>query len=122
MERFEDLSAWQKARELTREVYRISRKGTFARDFGLSGQIQRARVSDVQCRRRLRTRWAGRVPQFVIVAKASCAEVRSHLYAALDAGHLEQAEFQLLLARAEELARILGGLRAALECQRKTQD
>ena len=123
VERFEDLSAWQKARELTREVYRISRKGTFARDFGLSGQIQRAAVSVMSnVAEGFERGGRGEFHQFVIVAKASCAEVRSHLYAALDAGHLEQAEFQLLLARAEELARILGGLRAALECQRKTQD
>ena len=45
IDKFEDLIAWQKARELTKEVYQISQKGAFARDFGLSGQIQRASVS-----------------------------------------------------------------------------
>ncbi len=45
IERFEDLVAWQKARILTREIYAITQKGSFAKDFGLSGQIQRAAVS-----------------------------------------------------------------------------
>ncbi len=45
IERFEDLIAWQKARKLTKEIYQITREGSFARDFGLSGQIQRAAVS-----------------------------------------------------------------------------
>jgi hypothetical protein len=35
IDKFEDLIAWQKAREPTREVYQISRQGAFARDFGL---------------------------------------------------------------------------------------
>jgi four helix bundle protein len=43
--RFEDLWAWQRARGLTKEIYRVTRVGTFARDFGLAGQIQRASVS-----------------------------------------------------------------------------
>ena len=45
IKRFEDLIAWQKARELTKEIYIITRQGDFAQDYGLSGQIQRAAVS-----------------------------------------------------------------------------
>ena len=43
--RFEDLIAWQKARKLPRAIYLCTRRSGFARDFGLSGQIQRAAVS-----------------------------------------------------------------------------
>jgi hypothetical protein len=42
IERFEDIEAWQLARELTRKVYGLTRKNKFARDFGLKGQIQDA--------------------------------------------------------------------------------
>ena len=41
--RFEDIIAWQKARELTRDVYRKTDEGRFARDFSLrirSGDLQ----------------------------------------------------------------------------------
>ena len=42
---FEELIAWQKARELTRAVYQVTHNGLFARDYGLSSQLQRASVS-----------------------------------------------------------------------------
>ena len=45
IEKFEDIIAWQKARLLTRDVYKCSREGAFARDYGLKDQIQRASVS-----------------------------------------------------------------------------
>ncbi len=45
IEEFEDLIAWKKARELTKTIYETTKQGAFAKDFGLSGQIQRAAVS-----------------------------------------------------------------------------
>ncbi|MCP4368457.1 MAG: four helix bundle protein [Deltaproteobacteria bacterium] len=39
IERFEDIEAWQLARELTRKVYELTKKDKFARDFGLRRQI-----------------------------------------------------------------------------------
>jgi len=45
IEKFEDIEAWQKARELTREIYRLTNQGAFAKDFGLRDQIRRASVS-----------------------------------------------------------------------------
>ncbi len=45
VERFEDLIAWQRARMLTKAVYEATQQGDFARDYGLSGQMQRAAVS-----------------------------------------------------------------------------
>ena len=56
--------------------------------------------------------------QFLSTAKASCAETRSHLYVALDVGYLEQTEFDRLLQQAEEVGRVVGGLRAAVRRQR----
>ena len=40
--RFEDVEAWQLARELTRMVYRLTKKQAFGRDYGLKRQIQEA--------------------------------------------------------------------------------
>jgi four helix bundle protein len=119
IERFEELVAWQKARELTRIVYQVTQQGRFARDFGLSGQIQRASVSIMSNITEGFER-GGRAEfhQFLSTAKASCAEVRSQLYVALDAGYLDESAFGQLLTRAEEVARIVGGLRSAVERQR----
>jgi four helix bundle protein len=112
IEKFEDLIAWQKARELTRGIYAASRTGPLSRDFGLSGQVQRASVS-IMANIAEGFERGGRAEfhQFLSTAKASCAEVRSHLYVALDAGYLTEAPFQTLQTLATEVGRIVGGLR-----------
>ena len=120
--RFEDLIAWQKARTLAWEIYEVTHRGAFARDFGLSGQIRRAAVS-VMSNIAEGFERGGRAEfhQFLSVAKASCAEARSELYVALDVKYIDQPTFQRLLANAEEVARIVGGLRASVARQRNNQ-
>jgi four helix bundle protein len=61
----------------------------------------------------------GEFRQFLSVAKASCGELRSHLYVALDVGHLTQAEFDNLIALAAETSRVIGGLRASVSGSKK---
>ena len=122
IDRFEDLIAWQKARALTQAIYEATRQGVFAKDFGLSGQIQRAAVS-VMSNIAEGFERGGRAEfhQFLSHAKASCAEVRSQLYVAFDIGYLDKNQFICLLEQAEEVARIIGGLRAAVQKQRDQQ-
>lgn len=114
-ERFQDLVAWQKARTLTREIYSVTRTQEFARDHGLADQVRRAAVSVMAnlaegFERRRRTEFF----RFVEIAKASCAEVSSHLYVALDVGYVSQSDFEALESRITELQRVLGGLRRSL--------
>jgi four helix bundle protein len=119
VERFEELIAWQRARTLTRAVYAATGQGAFARDFGLRDQIQRASVS-IMANIAEGFERGGRAEfhQHLNIAKASCAEVRSLLYVALDCGYLSQAEFDQLFADGLEVARIVGGLRSAVARQR----
>ena len=120
IDKFEDLIAWQKARELTKEVYQISQRGLFAKDFGLSGQIQRASVSIMSnIAEGFERGGRGEFHQFLSVAKASCAEVRSLLYVALDIKYINKAGFRKIMHKAEEVGRIVGGLRASVDKQRK---
>src|SRR6266568_9265334 len=78
---FEDLDSWKQARQLTREVYTLTRKDPLAKDFGLCGQIQRAGVSTMSNiaegfeRHHLQEKL-----QFYNVARGSNAEVRSLTY------------------------------------------
>ena len=45
IEKFEDLIAWQKARELTKNIYKVTKLGELSRDFGLRDQIRQSSVS-----------------------------------------------------------------------------
>ena len=116
---FEDLIAWQKARELTREIYRVTTCGKFEKDFGLRNQIQRACVSIMSNI----AEWFDRASraefhQYLVIAKGSCAEVRSQLYVAYDVGYVSNNEFDKLKKLTEELSKIIGGLRSAVQKQR----
>ena len=122
IERFEDIIAWQKARELTRRIYEITCNGTFARDFGLIDQIRRSAVSIMaNIAEGFERGRRGEFHQYLSIAKASCAELRSHLYVAFDVGHLDKKTFEELMPLAEEVGRITGGLRASVERQRNLE-
>ena len=120
--RFEDLVAWQKARVLTKAVYEHTGQGSFARDFGLTNQLRRAAVSVMSnIAEGFERGRRAEFHQYLSVAKASCAEVRSQLYVAFDVGYLQKSDFDKLLAQAEEVSRILGGLKLAVQEQRNTK-
>jgi four helix bundle protein len=81
MMKFEDLEAWQAARTLRKQVYDLTRTAELVRDFGVTGQIQRASVSIMSNvaegfeRSHLQEKL-----QLYNIARGSTAEVRSLLY------------------------------------------
>jgi four helix bundle protein len=122
IERFEDFIAWQKARRLTAEIYKVTNKGYFSRDFGLKDQIRRAAVSSMSnLAEGFERGRPGEFHQFLSIAKGSCAELRTQLYVALDAGYLDSSEFEVLMNQATEVGRILGGLRVSVEKRREAR-
>lgn len=122
IERFEELIAWQKARVLTSEIYKATADGDFGRDFGLKNQIQRAAVSVMSnLAEGFERARPAEFHQFLSISKASCAELRSQLYEAFDVGYLDKNQFEDLMALAQEVARIVGGLRGAVERKRDAQ-
>src|ERR1041385_3549537 len=103
---FEELHVWQSARALVKDVYKATKQRPFARDRGLSSQIQRAATSTMSniaegFERGSRKEFI----QFLNVAKGSNGEVRSQLYVALDKEYLDQKTFEGLLESALALSR-----------------
>ena len=95
IERFEDIEAWQLARELTRKVYELTKKPKFARDFGLKRQIQEAAVSSMHnITEGFDSETNPEFLRFLRYAKRSCTEVQSELYVALDQNYITRADFQ----------------------------
>ena len=119
IEKFEDLIAWQKARELTKNIYKITKLGEFGKDFGLRDQIRKASVSIMSNIAEGFER-GGRAEfhQFLVIAKGSCAELRSQLYVALDADYIDEKIFESLQGLAKETSKLVGGLRAAVYKQK----
>ncbi len=81
IERFEDIEAWQLARELTRKVYRLTKKPGFAKDYGLKRQIQDAAGSSMHnIAEGFDSETNAEFIRFLRYAKRSCTEVQSELY------------------------------------------
>lgn len=110
IERFEDIVAWQKARELVKEVYSITSDGLFAKDFGLRDQIRRASVSIMLNIAEGFARKTNReLSQFLVIAHGSAAEVQAALYVALDQGYVAEEHFKNLYKLADETSRMIMG-------------
>lgn len=94
IENFEDLDCWQEARTLVKLVYQITATAPFSRDFGLRDQIQRAAISVMaNIAEGFETYSDPEFIRFLGFSSRSCAEVRSHLYAALDLEYIDETLF-----------------------------
>lgn len=103
--KFEDLIAWQKARMLVQQVYVLCRKSEVACDFGFCNQLRTAAISAMSniaegFERQSQKEFA----RFLDISIASCAEVRSQLYAALDLAYASDAEFEMLQKLANDVS------------------
>ena len=111
IKRFEEIKAWQEARELARFVYSVTRKGSFAKDFGFRDQIQRAAVSICSnIAEGFGRRGNREFVDFLWIAKGSCAEVPSQMYHAKDLGYVSEEDFQSVYQRTAKISAELYGL------------
>lgn len=116
IKRFEDIIAWQKGRILAQEIYLACRQPPLKSDRRLVAQIQAAAVSIISnIAEGFERGGPAEFHQFLVTAKASCAEVRTQLYLIKDVGYLDAAHAERLLDQANEVGRILGGLKAAVK-------
>ena len=105
--KFEEIQAWQKAKELTLLIYRITSDDNFSKDYGLKDQIRRASVSIMANiaeghGRRTNVEFAN----FLNIARGSAAEVQSHLHIALGLNYINQKDFDALYQTLTEISRM----------------
>ena len=112
IERFEDIEAWKEAKDIVNRVYRVyrvcrvCRVEGFRKDYGLADQIKRAAISIMANIAEGFSRKGNKeFIQFLFIAKASAAELQSHLYIALDQEYLSKAEFDVLYAETDKIQR-----------------
>jgi four helix bundle protein len=109
--KFEEIECWKKARELTRQIYKITGQRAFARDFGLRDQIRRASVSVMSnIAEGFDRSGTAEFVHFLAIAKGSAAEVRCQLYVAVDQGYIPEDYFVELNELAAETGNMVGGL------------
>ncbi len=119
VDRFEDLIAWQKARKLVRDIYTVTRRRPFSMDYSFRDQVRRAAVSiPSNIAEGFERARRSEFHQFLSIAKGSCAELRTQLYIAFDVEYISEPALKVLLQRAEEVGRVIGGLRSSIATRR----
>lgn len=102
IQKFEDIEAWQKCRELSKEVFKATCIGAFSKNYKLKDQINSASSSAMDNIAEGFGR--GSRNEFVIflsISNASITEVKSQLYRALDREYISQEEFDRLYLLAD---------------------
>lgn len=113
--KFEEIKAWQKARELAREIYKTCSSGAISQDYGLRNQICRAAVSSMSNIAEGFGRSGNKdFAHFLDMARGSTMETQSLLYVALDIGYINQATFESLYKLAEETSSLIIGFSSYL--------
>ena len=107
---FEEIEAWQNARQLTKEIYKISDENRFSKDWPLRDQIRRACISIMSnIAEGFDSGFKGEFLRFLNIAKRSASEVQSQLYVALDQEYIKKAEFDLIYSRLTSIRKQISG-------------
>lgn len=107
IERFEDIIAWQKAKELSLIIYKQFKNNN---DFGFRDQIQRASISIMNNIAEGFERSGNReLKKFLYISKGSCGEVRSMLYMALELNYICEKDFEKPYILSVGISKLLSG-------------
>ena len=106
MGNYNNLEVWQESKKLAINIYHISNKGLFKKDFSLRDQIRRSAISipsnlaegDESISQKMSIK-------FFFIAKASLAELRTQFEIAKEIGYVEDQDFIALSSSMELLSR-----------------
>lgn len=121
--RFEELNIWKLSLEITKEIYDITFKKDFLKDYSLKDQIRRAIVSvSSNIVEGFEKNNNNEFIRYLKIAKGSIGETRNQLYIALTIKYITQEEFSKINKEAEILAMQLGKFIVYLENKRKANE
>ena len=123
IKKFEDLPVWQLALKVTKEIYELTNKKEFSKDFSLRDQIRRVIISvSSNIVEGFKKNNNNEFIRFLKIAKGSVGEVRNQLYIALAVDYITEQEFDKINKELEDLANQIGGFIVYLEKKRKSKE
>ncbi len=112
----QDLIAWQKAISLVTEVYTMTARFPGHEIYGLTSQLRRASVSIPSNIAEGHGRaTSGEFNQFLCQARGSLCEVQTQIVIARRLAYVTHEQEQLLIAKTNELGRVLSGLITSIQ-------
>ena len=110
IERFEEMEVWQLSRELVKLVYLVTKEEPLVKDFRYCSQIQSAAVSVMtNIAEGFERKSKKEFIRFLYIAKASCGEVRSLNYVALDIGYINKETSDRIHIEATLISKSISG-------------
>ncbi|MBK7388830.1 MAG: four helix bundle protein [Bacteroidetes bacterium] len=101
--KFEDIQAWQRARELNKIIYTESNLQAFSKDFALKDQIRKSSISIMSnIAEGFERKSNNEFKYFLNVAKGSAGELRSQLYICFDLNYINKEIFYSNLKKWQE--------------------
>ena len=117
--RFEDLECWKMAKSLAVELYKITNKGEFAKDFSLRDQVRRAAVSIASNIAEGKEReTVAEFIRYLYIAKGSAGELKTQLLIAQDIGYVDKERSDDFRTKIEALSAMIGALIKRLKGKR----
>ena len=109
---FENLVVWQKAKELVKAIYQVTKKFPREEKFGMIDQLRRAAVSmtsnlaEGSARKSLKEQ-----ARFTEISYSSLMEVLSEIIISYELKYLPEKEYFSFRKQIQEISRMLNGLR-----------
>ncbi len=117
---YKELMVWQKAMDLTTEVYRLTRKLPNEELYGLTNQLRRAVVSIPSNIAEDNARFSTKdYLRFLSMARGSKAEVETQLLLCVRLNYLEQEDLEASLSLLNEIERMLNSMITKLRDKEK---
>jgi four helix bundle protein len=111
MQDFTKLVVWQKAHNLTIDIYKLTSQIPSAEKFGLISQIRRACISiESNLAEGCDKDGDKELARFGDISMGSLFELRCQLMIARDLGYINPSQYQLFESQILEVNRMLGGL------------
>ena len=108
IEKFEEIISWQEARLMNKEIGKLIDEERFKKNFRLIAQIEGSAGSVMDNIAEGFERGGNKeFIQFLYISKASCGELRSQLYRAIDRAYITEDEFNLLAVHAKKISSLL---------------
>ncbi|MFN2444367.1 MAG: four helix bundle protein [Vicinamibacterales bacterium] len=117
---FRDLIAWQRAMQLTEQIYALTANFPRTEQYGLTAQLRRAAVSIASNIAEGHARQTGHYLNHLSVACGSSAELQTQLELACRLGLVDPTRAAPVMDSAAEVGRLLHALAAAVG-QRRLQ-
>jgi four helix bundle protein len=114
--RFSELTVWQKAHELTLATYKLTEKFPRSEQYGIVSQLRRSAASvSANIAEGFGRRTTKELLRCLQISRGELEETRYFLILSRDLGHVSPAEFESMNARCDSVGQLINALGRSLK-------